>query len=295
MERARPINPYCLVFEALNIILFAGALLHAGRQGRFQVMELVWAGVYGFLLEWLSIKQLHAYHYGQFLIMIDDAPLAIALGWAVIIYASMGYSSRIQLPEPARPLLDALIALNIDLALDAVAIRLGMWTWNGVRLDRQWFGVPWANFIAWFVVTWSYSGFVRALRSWRTHRRRQWLYAPLALVLSLITLTATSELYRSVVSDTGINALTPLLLVGGSVIIVLDSQPRVLAVGSPEPIVIAVPIIYHVFGLTAGIGSGIFGRQPVLGVIGVAMLTIGLLVHLLPWWVSRSRLHHLEA
>ncbi len=257
-------------------------------------MELVWAAVYGFLLEWLTIKQLHAYHYGQFLIMIDDAPLAIALGWAVVIYASMAFSSRIQLPEPARPLLDALIALNIDFALDAVAIRLGMWTWNGVAFDHQWFGVPWANFMAWFLVTWSYSGFTRALRPWQSHRWRQWLYVPLALVLSLIALTTTSELYLSVAADTGSNALTPLLLVGGSVIIVLNSQPRVSKVGLPEPMVIAVPIVYHAFALIAGIGGGIFGRQPVLGVIGVAMLVIGLLVHLMPWWVGRSRLHRLE-
>jgi uncharacterized membrane protein len=267
--------------------------LYARRQGRFHVAELLWAGVYGFLLEWLTIKQLHAYHYGQFLIMIDDAPLAIALGWAVVIYSSMSYSSRIQLPEPARPILDALIALHIDFALDAIAIRLGLWAWNGIGFDRQWFGVPWANFIGWFMVTWSYSGFIRALRLWQSHRWRQWLYAPLAILLSLIALTTISEMYRSVAPDTGSNALTPLLLVGGGLIIILDFQPRISKVGLPEPMVIVVPVAYHSFAMIAGIVCGIFGRQPVLGVIGAAMLAVGLLVHLLPWWVGRSRLHRM--
>src|SRR5947209_19836267 len=101
-------------------LLFLGSAFHAARQGRFVVLELLWTGVYGFLLEWLTIKQLHAYQYGHFLLVIDDTPLAIGVAWAVILYASMGFSSQIQLPQPARPVFDALLALNIDLALDTV-------------------------------------------------------------------------------------------------------------------------------------------------------------------------------
>src|SRR5262249_24211695 len=145
--------------------LFAGCLWDAARRGKFDVLELLWGGFYGFLLEWLTIKQLSDYHYGRFLIMVDGAPLAVALGWAVIIYTSMRFSTQIKLPEAARPILDALLALNIDLALDAVAIRLGMWIWVGVRLDQQWFGVPWANFWAWFIVVWHFQGlFARYVR-----------------------------------------------------------------------------------------------------------------------------------
>src|SRR5215510_1836935 len=165
------INLHLLAFEGLILLLFGGCLSHASRRGRLYAVELLWAGVYGFLLEWLSLKQLHAYQYGHFLIMLDGAPLCIALGWAVIIYTSMEFSERIQLPEAARPVLDALMAINIDLAFDIVAIRLGMWAWNGVSLDQQWFGVPWANLWAWFIVVWSFSGFIRALRPWQRHVR----------------------------------------------------------------------------------------------------------------------------
>ena len=56
----------------------------------------------------------------------------------------------------ARPLLDGLLALNIDLALDAVAIRLGFWDW-GQGFSFQYFGVPYANFWAWFWVVTSFS------------------------------------------------------------------------------------------------------------------------------------------
>src|SRR5258708_34003991 len=96
--------------------------------------------------------------------MIGGATISVALGWAVVIYTSMRFSSKIRLPEAARPILDALIALNIDLAMDVVAIRLGIWAWTGVRLDQQWFGVPWVNFWARCLVGWGVSGYLSALR-----------------------------------------------------------------------------------------------------------------------------------
>lgn len=284
-----PINPYFLTFECLICALFLGSLWHATRRGRDFVLELAWAAIYGFLLEWLTIKQLHAYQYGHFLIMIDDAPVCIGLAWAIIIYTSMEFSDRLQLPGPARPILDALMALNIDIAFDVIAIRLGMWSWNGVGLDQQWFGVPWVNMWAWFIVVWSFSSYIRALRSWQGHRWRRWLYAPFAVLLSLLTLTATSAVYSFTVENLGGGGLAMLLLIVGSLIFVIDCRPRVLRIGLPEPLIIAVPIVFHVFALLAGVYDGVFGKQPVLAAIGAVMLTAGLIVHLLPWWMGRGR------
>src|SRR5260221_12359409 len=102
-------------------ILFIGCLWDASRHGKADILELLWTGFYGFLLEWLTIKQLGAYHYGPFLIVVDGAPLSVALGCAVIIYSSMRFSSKFQLPESARHLRDALWGLNIDLGMHACA------------------------------------------------------------------------------------------------------------------------------------------------------------------------------
>jgi hypothetical protein len=282
---------YILAFECLTYLLFVGCLWHAARRGRFSVYELLWAGVYGFLLEWLTIKQLQAYQYGDFLIKIDGAPPSIALGWAVIIYSSMEFSNRIQLSEPTRPILDALLALNVDLTMDAIAIRVGLWVWHGVGLDQQWFGVPWANFGAWFIVVWSYSGCLRALRPWQSHRVRRWLYAPLALLLSLLALTATSGVYSLVAATTGSDALPALLLIVGSLLIILDSRPRLDYVGLPDPIIVAVPLGFHVFVIFAGIATGIFAKQPVLALIALLMLILSIGIHLLPWWIGQRRLN----
>ncbi len=146
------VNPIYLLFEFITYALFVACLWHAARQhGRHRVLELVFTLLYGVLLEWLTIRQLAAYRYGQFLIMIDDAPLVIGMGWAVIIYSAMEFTSRLRMPDMARPLFDALLALNIDLSMDAIAIRLmdgvtpgqGMWHWGAITTQNaEWFGVP---------------------------------------------------------------------------------------------------------------------------------------------------------
>ena len=82
------------------------------------------------LLEWATIQQLSAYEYGHFLVMLGPVPVVVGVAWGTIIYGVRSFSDKTNLPEWARPVLDALMALNIDLSLDATAIRLGMWDWE---------------------------------------------------------------------------------------------------------------------------------------------------------------------
>jgi hypothetical protein len=277
--RHNPINPSFIVFECLIYGLFAGCVIYASRRGRMAVLELLWAAVYGFVLEWITIKQLHAYQYGQFVVMIDDAPLCIGLAWAVIIYTSMEFSNRVDLPDHARPMLDALLALNIDLAFDIVAIRLGMWTWTDIRLDQDWFGVPFANLWAWFIVVWAFSTFIRVLRSWQRHRLRRYVYAPLAVMLSTLSLMVANEFYRFMSLSMASGLMPSLLLIVGSLLIVLQLRPRMLP-HKLNIVLTAVPIGFHIFGTAAGFGAGIFAGQPIIGLVAVVMLMISGAIHL---------------
>jgi len=59
---------------------------------------------------------------------------------------------------------DAVLVIMLDLAFDAVAIRMGMWTWVGVAPDQGWFGVPAGNFYAWLFVTLGFCLLSRWLR-----------------------------------------------------------------------------------------------------------------------------------
>jgi hypothetical protein len=84
----------------------------------------------------------------------------------------------------AAPMADAVWALLLDVAIDAVAIRLGLWTWT-IRLDEGWFGVPWGNFFAWLFVAFWFSFFTRLVRAYDSSRWAQWV-VPLAAFCGLI-------------------------------------------------------------------------------------------------------------
>lgn len=280
-----------LLSEFLNLALFIACLWHAARLGRTRVLELGASLVYGVALEWMTIKLVEAYDYGRFLIMIDSAPLAIGLGWAVIIYSAMEFAKYIRMPDYARPFLVGLLALNIDAGMDAVAIRLGFWNWV-IPLDQQWFGVPWGNFFAWFVVAASFSGMLYLFRArgWQASAQhwKVWLYPWLALALSLLILAGSNYLFVHFLgrSDLG-GAISMLALVIPAVLLVYSTRPRVIPQARLDPVVLAVPLVFHVLFTVFGFTKGIYSQNTILAVAGVLMLVSGLGVHLWPWFYHR--------
>ncbi len=266
--------------------LFAGTVWQTAHQGRSALVELGWTCLYGLVLEWLTIRVLHAYQYGHFLMMIGDIPLCIGLGWGIVIDFSMRFTDRFHLAQPIRPIAAALMGLSIDLALDVIAIRVGLWHWTGVQLDQQWFGVPWANFVGWFMVIWSYAGCIWALRSWQGRSGREWLYPPLGLVLSLVVLLVASVAYPAMSASIG-SGLTPILLIVGCLVLVACSSPRLVPGQLQPPMALLIPIAFHGFAVFVGIRAGIFAQQPVLAAVEVLVFTIGLGVDWLPFWSER--------
>ena len=114
-------NTYFVLFELIIYLQFILCLRHAWKQGAGHLLKLLAGILFGVILELATIRQLHAYKYGQFLIMVLDVPLCIGIAWSCIIYSSMEFSDASSVPYWARPIFDGLLALTIDLALDAVA------------------------------------------------------------------------------------------------------------------------------------------------------------------------------
>lgn len=119
-------NPYFLLFELLVFMMFLGCLQHAWKIGMPKVWELIAGVLFGLLLELATIQQLQAYQYGRFTLMLGEVPIIVGVGWGVILYSVRLFTNATGLPEWARPIMDGLLALNIDLATDTLAIRLGM-------------------------------------------------------------------------------------------------------------------------------------------------------------------------
>ncbi len=264
---------YFLLFEIVIYIQFAVCLQHAWKQGTAKVLRLFAGIVYGVLLELATIRQLDAYHYGRFLIMILDVPLCIGVAWSCVIYSSMEFSDASSIPYWARPILDGLLALNIDLALDAVAIRLGFWNW-GQGLKFQYFGVPYANFWAWFWVVFSFSLGYRLL----AHREDwivRWISPWVALLVGLAGVLGTNIIiaFEIPFQDHRLFVLVTFVL---ALMLIATMRPRFY---NPPMLVFWIPFLTHAYVLTAGLVSGVIFDPPFLFWMGVLMIAIALYLH----------------
>jgi len=276
-----------ITFELLTIFLFIACFWHAVRQKNRKVLELIFALIFGVFLEWMTIQQLEAYHYGEFFLMLDGAPICIGLGWAVIIYSGMEFVKHLEMPDYARPFLVGMLALNLDLAMDAIAIRLGFWNWV-IPMDQQWFGVPWGNFWAWYIVVVSYSGFLYWFRHKLKQRDSAWLrytYPLFAFVVAVVILAITNYIFANVFARTElVSAMSMLLIILAGGVIIYVVKPGLKKDAYVDKVILAVPLTFHTFFTVFGFAGGFYATLPILGVIGLTMFAVGLGIHLWPWW-----------
>lgn len=268
-------NIYFILFEFIIYIQLAVCLFHARKQGTAHLLRLFAGILYGILLELATIRQLNAYQYGEFLIMVLDVPLCIGIAWGCILYSVMEFSNASSIPYWARPILDGLLALNIDLALDAVAIRLGFWDW-GQGLKFQYFGVPYANFWAWFWVVFSFSLGYRLL----AHREDwivKWISPLIALIVGLAGVLGTNVMIAFEVpfEDHRLFVTVSLAL---ALILVITMRPQFYLEPVPA-LVFWIPFLTHAYLLTAGLISGVILNPPFLLLIGVVMMAVAFYLH----------------
>jgi len=268
-------NTYFILFEIVIYIQFALCLRHALKHGTANLLKLFAGIAFGVLLELATIRQLNAYQYGQFMLMVLDVPLCIGVAWSCIIYAVMEFSDGSTLPYFTRPVLDGLLALNIDLAMDTIAIRLGFWDW-GQGLKFQYFGVPYANFWAWFWVVSSFSLGYR-LVALRSDWIGKWL-APLSgIVVGLACVLFTNAFITYIIPfDYHTLTIAPVLL--SALFIVIVSRPRFYQT-SIDPLAFWVPFLSHFYLLVAGLVSGVILDPPALLWIALSMFILALVLH----------------
>ena len=283
-----------LLIEIGVYILAIACFRHAWVRGRSRLLALVAGMIYGLLLEYGAIATFHAYVYGHFLIMIFGAvPLCIGVSWGLIIYTAMETSDRFALPWYLRPILDALLALTIDLSMDAIAIRLGFWTWGQAG---PWFGVPLGNFYAWFIIVFGFSLLFRLGRIWSLGGLPTLLgdvaVAILAILLSVVGLSTLLRPYYTLIARGAWAWLIMSVLLGGSVLLAIWAARRTRRGQRLDLVLLSVPLFFHVFSFGALLTSGIYRQVPALIAISALMLGTGLLLHL---WPSRVRLFEASA
>lgn len=170
-------NPMYLLLEVCATLTFIGAAVAALRHGRLPFLELISAAAFGLMLEEGSQLIFRTYHYSSdWVLVLDRAPLVIGLTWALLIAGAMRLTDALGVRRWTAPFVDAVLVIMLDLAFDAVAIRLGMWTWVDIGPSDGWFGVQAGNFYTWLFVTLGFSLLTRSLREVTARRRwTEWL------------------------------------------------------------------------------------------------------------------------
>jgi hypothetical protein len=187
----------------------------------------------------------------------------------------MEFTDASSLPWFARPLLDGLLALNIDLAMDTIAIRLGMWDW-GRGLQFHYFGVPFANFWAWFWVVSSFSLGYRILAR-QGNRLKTWLAPATALLTGLSWVLVTNWLISFHIPFK-LHWLAVVILILGALGIVIAFHPKFHQQPAPA-LVFWVPFISHLYFLIVGAISGVIFEPPFLLFVSLLMFVVALLLH----------------
>ena len=284
-------DPLYLALEVGAASFFLLAAWLAVRRGRMPLLELLSAATFGLLLEEGDQLIFGTYEYApEFVLAIDRAPLVIGLTWAVIIAGAMRITDALGVRRRWAPFVDSVLAIMLDLAFDAVAIRIGLWTWRdhatGVPLssDAAWFGVPAGNFYAWLFVTFGFSLLTRWLRERaEPGSRLEWLQLAIPipafaiLLLSLVPFT----ILQPILDPTPGGGMALFLVTFAAFLAAaawgVFGPDRGVADGADVAILdlrlaFLTRAAIHLFFLGAVLAAGLVTQVPVLLVVAVALL-----------------------
>ncbi len=293
-------NPVYPILELTASALFVVALGAAVRAGRLPLLTLLSAAAFGIVLEQGSQVIFETYEYSPgWSLTVDRAPVAIALAWALIITGAMRITDALGVQRRFAPFVDAILAITLDLAFDAVAIRMGLWTWRGIAFTDGWFGVPAGNLYTWLFITFSFSFAARAVRAAAERRHAfEWLQVlvPIpAFGMVLVAITALAVFEQAFEPPPGgwleAFAITLMAFVAFAAWGLARREPRDMAGTGPESELVLRLAFFnrlaiHAFFLSAFLVMGLATRVPGLLAVALSMLALELP---LGWMASRRR------
>ena len=154
-ERALPIWVHEFVAAPLAFLLafrLGARALGAGRA----LTELVALAFYGYVLEAVAIAVFGSHRYAEgWRAAPGGVPLAVACVWAALIASAMALAGRRHPRQPLRlAVWAALLGVSLDLLVEPVATRLGLWSWTP---PGPWLDIPLGNFVGWSVIVGTYA------------------------------------------------------------------------------------------------------------------------------------------
>lgn len=321
-----------LVFEASVYVLALVCLRHAWRHARYLAIAFLVAIVYSYSTEIFAINLIHEYYYNRFLIMIcrditvpwgvnigcavrsSCVPLAIPVMEAMIIYAAVQTSKRLELPWTVRPVLNGLLAMTIDLMMDPIVSAsvvcqpiilptpvepgVGFWVWLlrpeqtvfGVTLpEHLLFGIPLNNFSGWFLGAGIFT-FMLEIGWQRIPPGSKGILGdfivPVAAIpLTLLAFTGVIAAYQWLIKNIfGSEWILVALILAVSILVILRFARRAKRDNPIDPFLLAIPLFFQLYFLAELFASDLYRKQPGLVAFAVVLVPISLLLFSWPYW-----------
>jgi putative membrane protein len=138
------LTPLSLLMSFILLMLF-----YPGWSARTIIFSLV-VFMAGFMFEALGVatgKIFGEYTYGSVLgIKLWDTPLMIGINWLMLTCTTWDLAGRIRARKAFRVLAASGLMVVLDLLLEPVAMKMGMWSWAHNA-------IPFRNYIAWFLIS----------------------------------------------------------------------------------------------------------------------------------------------
>jgi hypothetical protein len=200
------------VFTAAAFVFWFFCARWAWKTDRYWLVALVMATAYCFMLESAMVRRGTYYYdvllatdlgFGRGAAVLEDftnlvdrvcrsgtaptrIPFAIAMMEGVLLFSVVRTTTLLGLRWFVAPFLDAAASVNIDALLDPIVASaesctktspaftgLSFWVWRVPQhAHAGWFGIPYANYSAWFLAMFVFSLGVRAVdRKWNLEER----------------------------------------------------------------------------------------------------------------------------
>lgn len=237
-------------------------------------------------------------------------PLGVLALEGLVLFSILRTTDVLGVNRWSKPFVDGLLAINLDAIFDPVASStrwcsagdvgdlggLGLWTWyTGPEDAGYWFGIPLANYTAWFGSVLAFTISVRTVAHFLARERHNLfkeLLAALASLVGLFVLSAVIVLIFDRLLNVRFDAAWQFGVSGGVVLLsVLVILPTMRSWQRNQPID-WLPVIVqgslYAFCLAAILFTGKFDSKP--GLIWVWLLTtlIGMGLVLLPYRKART-------
>jgi hypothetical protein len=200
------ITPTQVLYESLVYILAAVCIYHGfSKFGRWKTLLFFFGSFFytGFEENIMIISgkvvptiipefpATYAFNYENYVLWIGAVPFVVFVAWFVVAYSAVSiafYIFKTGIWKQAA--LGGLLAMEMDMLIDPVAVRYGWWGWFAGENDAIWIlgdpnisnlGIPFSNFLGWFMLIFLFAIYWKKI----TDREDKWGKKKCTIVFSI--------------------------------------------------------------------------------------------------------------